>query len=149
MKLVTKKVYGNIVIPKINELPPKIIRDTESFFEQLRIMGFTVVDYEQEETTENTEVETESKTDLSLPEGTNVTIETSEELTEALTLKEESTLTFTEEVHEVNEIQEEVEEEEVEEVEEIKEEVPEVKKEVKATSSKKTKNTQKSKKNKK
>lgn len=48
MKLVRKKVLGYSMIPKINEMPPKIICDTEDYFKQLENLGFTLIDMDEE-----------------------------------------------------------------------------------------------------
>lgn len=53
MKLVRKKVLGYSLIPKINEMPPKIICDTEDFFKQLENLGFTLIDLEDQPSDKN------------------------------------------------------------------------------------------------
>lgn len=47
MKTVTKRVEGVGKIPKYNVYPPLQINDTESFFAQLRNVGFVVKDVEE------------------------------------------------------------------------------------------------------
>lgn len=47
MKTVTKRVEGTGKIPKYNVYPPLQINDTESFFAQLRNVGFVVKDVEE------------------------------------------------------------------------------------------------------
>lgn len=86
MKLVRKKVLGYSLIPKINEMPPKIICDTEDFFKQLENLGFTLIDLEDQPSDKNEStveqnlfimdevpnISIEGGLDLSIPENTNI-----------------------------------------------------------------------------
>lgn len=73
MKLVRKKVLGYSMIPKINEMPPKIICDTEDYFKQLENLGFTLIDMDEETPKEPIKENETSKFVVSEP--VNISIE--------------------------------------------------------------------------
>lgn len=103
MKLVRKKVLGYSMIPKINEMPPKIICDTEDYFKQLENLGFTLIDMDEEtpkepikedETSkyvvsEPVNISVEGGVELDFPKDTSVTFVEENESTKGLETKSE------------------------------------------------------------
>lgn len=105
MKLVRKKVLGYSMIPKINEMPPKIICDTEDYFKQLENLGFTLIDMDEETSKEPIKVDetptyivsepvnisVEGGIKVDFPEDTSVTFVEENEQTKGLETKKEET----------------------------------------------------------
>lgn len=105
MKLVRKKVLGYSMIPKINEMPPKIICDTEDYFKQLENLGFTLIDMDEETpkepvkeneiskfvVNEPVNISVEGGIELDFPKDVNVTFEVSNEINKNLGIKAEET----------------------------------------------------------
>ena len=48
IKLVKKRVLGSSKLPKFNAYPPMIVVETEDYFKQLKNLGFTIQDIEEE-----------------------------------------------------------------------------------------------------